>query len=402
MASVPPRRWRWALAAGVALSCEAAPELGGDAEADRYITDRAWRRGVLERALWQPELPYSRGLLANYGLADSGWERLPERAAWGAPFRVEDADALARGEALDADDAEVPDDASGRDLGERVFSRLPMRADDWLDALAAQPALWPEVGLTADASGVVAGLVRFRATNGAVRVGVTCALCHSADGVSGRATRTLDLGLARAKLAVGGDAARDELSTWGPGRIDVTEGGVTNPTTVPDLFHLRDATYLNHSGVLAVEGLSTLAVRFETQFIQGDALRTRPPRALMWALATYVTSLDAPEPATPLPGPPPEFVARCSGCHDPDRAYGGDLVDAAALGGPQHVANDPERGTGLLKVPPLRGVAQNAPFMHDGRYATLAAVLEGGHPDGAPLPLAVRDVLIDFLGRLPP
>ena len=174
-----------------------------------------------------------------------------------------------------------------------------------------------------DASGVIPGLVRFRATGGA--------------------------------------AARADFACWGPGRIDVTHGGTRNPTTVPDLFHL-----------------------------QTDALRTRPPRALIWVLTTYVTSLVPPADEGAVNTLPPAFIARCAGCQNPERAFGGDLVEASALVGPTTVADDPERGTGLLKVPPLRGVARNAPYMHDGRHAALPDVLDAGHPFGEPLPRDVR------------
>lgn len=381
-------------------SREAAP-----GEATRYLTDRAWRREVLEDALWRPDLPYSRSLLSAYALPEGGWDLLPLQSPRTAPFTRADADALARGEALNIDDARtfgVPADPAAPEatyaaLGAEVFARLPMRADAWLDWLAARPDLWGEAGLSVNAEGEVRGLVGFADADGRVRVGLTCAGCHAGDDVPGRGDRRLDLGRGRALYAAARGLDASTLETWGPGRVDVTDTDSDDPTAIPDLFHVGQATHLNHSGVLQVTSRSTLAVRFETQFVQGHRMRSRPERRLMWALAAFVSGLGEDAPVGPVPA---VFTARCAGCHDPARAFGGDLVQADALAVDPAVAHDPERGTGAYKVPMLRGVSRNAPYLHDGTAPDLPALLAAGHPEGDVLPAAERAELLRFLDTL--
>jgi mono/diheme cytochrome c family protein len=400
-------------------------------EAARYQTDRAFRRAVLEEALWRPELPYSQSLLSSYALPAGGWDLLPLLDTRVAPFTRRDAEALAAGEALTLDDGvaigafavEKGRDGSprlsaaeagplGADLeaiGRQVFYTLPMRADRYLDWLAARPALWAEVGLPVQADGSVRGLVRFAEADGTVRVGMACGFCHGADGVDGRGERRLDLGRARALYAVArGQAATDEvpaaLAAWGPGHVDVTDGALDNPTVIPDLVGLSEARWLNHSGVIRVTGRSTFAVRFETQYILGHRMVGRPDRALMWALAAFVVGLgpepsEAPEPTEP-PAGADVFEARCAGCHVPAWGYGGGLVPAEVLTSDAAVARDPERGTGSYRAPRLLGIGGRAPYLHDGSAATLDGLLAGGHPSGDVLPAADRAALIDFLNTL--
>lgn len=400
-------RLRFLLAAACVLGA-CSPSGGREAapgEATRYVTDRAWRREVLEDALWRPDLPYSRSLLSAYALPEGGWDLLPLQSSRTALFTRADADALTRGEPLRIDDARafaVPATPDGGDaieaaLGAEVFARLPMRADAWLDWLAGRPELWPQVGLSVNAAGAVRGLVRFADAEGRVRVGLTCAGCHAGDDVPGRGDRHLDLGHGRALYGAARGLDTDTLETWGPGRVDVTDTDSDDPTAIPDLFHVGRATHLNHSGVVQVTSRSTLAVRFETQFVQGHRMRTRPERRLMWALATFVSGLGEDSAVGPAPA---VFTARCAGCHDPARAFGGDLVEADALAVDPAVANDPERGTGAYKVPTLRGVSRNAPYLHDGSQPDLPALLAAGHPFGDTLPAAERAELLRFLNTL--
>jgi cytochrome c peroxidase len=127
-------------------------------------------------------------------------------------------------------------------------------------------------------------------------------------------------------------------------------------------------------------------------------MQSRPERRLTWALASFVASLGE---AAPAPAAPPSaFTQHCAGCHDPTRAYGGDLVAAEDLHVDGAVAGDPERGTGYYKIPSLRGVARNAPYLHDGSAPSLEALLEAGHPAGRPVPSAERAVIISFLNTL--
>lgn len=390
------------------LACDGPAAEAQSDEAARYLGDRGFRRATLEAALWRPDLPYSRSLLSGYALPAGGWDLLPAMTTPVAPFRVADGEALARGQTLNLDDgravqASVPPttEAGWQTLGAQVFDQLPMRGDAWLDWLAARPERWSEVGLTAQPDGTVRGLVRYAASDGAVRVAMTCAFCHSGDGVSGRGDRRRDPGLARALAFEARGLDGTPFRSWGPGRVDVTDAGRDNPTTIPDLFGVSNAAYLNHSGVIRVTGRSTLAVRFETQYILGHALQRRPERALMWALAAYVVSLRPEVPSGDAASVGAElFATKCAGCHVPARGYAGDLIAAEVLAVDPRVADDPERGTGHYKVPSLLGVRHAAPYLHDGSQPDLAAFMATGHPSGAMLTATERTDLINFLETL--
>jgi cytochrome c peroxidase len=60
------------------------------------------------------------------------------------------------------------------------------------------------------------------------------------------------------------------------------------------------------------------------------------------------------------------------------------------------------RDGGLFKVPTLRNIALTAPYMHDGRIATLEGVFDhyAGVPAAAPLTPEEREDLLAFLGSL--
>mgnify|MGYP001598719055 FL=1 len=181
--------------------------------------------------------------------------------------------------------------------------------------------------------------------------------------------------------------------------MDVTDAGLGNPTAIPDLWSLGEARWLNHSGVIQVTRRSTLAVRFETQYILGHRMTRRPPRALMWALARYVTALSPPASSAPeAPAGQAQFETRCSGCHPAAQAFGGVLVPAAQISSDPSVATDPERGTGHYRSPRLIGVAGNAPYLHDGSQPDLASLLAVHPQPGSPA--ADRAALIDYLNTL--
>ena len=105
----------------------------------------------------------------------------------------------------------------------------------------------------------------------------------------------------------------------------------------------------------------------------------------------------------------------CAQCHSGFN-FAGNWRDAQGPTGRASFANN---GTSLhpVRVPTLRNIALSAPYMHDGRFATLAQVLEhyselggaaqtrgGGHPDRRlpqrPLAAGERAALIAFLESL--
>jgi cytochrome c peroxidase len=102
--------------------------------------------------------------------------------------------------------------------------------------------------------------------------------------------------------------------------------------------------------------------------------------------------------------------AGCSGCHSGFN-FSGNWRDAEGETGRASFARN---GTSAqpMRVPTLRNVALTAPYMHDGRFATLEAVLEhyssvarrAGRPDRrlprAPFSSAERTALVAFLDSL--
>ena len=392
------------------MGCSLSEQPQSAVHSNEFIKQADTRRTALEYAMWQPALPYSKKLLNNYGLDDSGWELLPEVNLEVGPFRTDDAEHVGD-ETYDWQGVVQPstppsNDAEWMAMGESTFWGLPMRRDAYLRWLLARPDLWSEVGLDVLPDGSVAGIAMYRDPEGSIKYGVTCALCHSSEGLAGRANRRLNIGKARALYAEYMGRNGDDFLTWGPGRIDVTEDGVDNPVAIPDLWGLEHAQFVNHSGSIRVAGPVTLAVRLETQYIQNHRMRSRPPRAQMWALSRYVMSRKPP--VTDTNDLDPERVAEgqdvfnkhCGDCHEKDRSYSGGLIPAEDLSVDAAVALSPTRGTGFYKVPSLLGVRANGPYLHDGSLATLADLLASGHPYGQALDTEEQNVLNEFLKSL--
>ncbi len=355
------------------------------------------RRAILEAALWMPELPYPRKLLSAYGLESQGWELLPLIRDDVAAFRRSDSEHLLAGGSLPIDDLQ-PIQSLGLPLGQAVFHYFPMRADRWLDWLVQSPEHWDAVGLRTTADGSVHGVVRHIDAYGKPAVAITCALCHSAESKvadfhDGRATRALDLGLARTLWRQASGLSQGPEANWGPGRIDVTDDGIDSPTVIPDLFGLKHAQYLNCSGVIEVSHALVPAIRFETQYILGHELLARPSRHLTVALAEYVMSLESGTHHVEIPS---AFWQHCAQCHDPEYSFSGGLIDAQAVGTDTAAATTPNRGTGYYKVPSLLGVSLGGPFFHDGSALTFDDVFVV-HTQAQDVNRTAKRQIIEFL-----
>lgn len=418
----PPWSDAWLLAAGA-----------------RYLDDPAFRRAQLEASLTNPDNVYSQVRLGSYGLPHGGWDALPEWNPVSQPVTAATIEALRAGQAPPLDDATPLWD--GRrpatmsewvQLGRRVFFEYPLRAEVFAEHALVHPELAAAVGLFADADGTWPGLVAFRELDRSTRVGITCALCHVArtpDGlaVAGRARRALDYG--RMRLAYHRDtgaplperlAAR--MAEWGPGRADITQDDDEDPVAIPDLWGLRGQPYLTQAGTLRHEHPAALALRQETQLLQTSHERTRPPRALAWALALYVYSLEPP-PREPLPATEATragartFARHCASCHA-HATGGGKPVPAERVGTDPTLALGHARGTGNYRPSPLVRVADAAPYLHHGVVPTLEDLLDParlhasytrgthgpgavpGHAYGTDLPAAERTALIAYLRML--
>jgi mono/diheme cytochrome c family protein len=391
----------------VATACGDTTEPDGDdvdwmvRQAPNYLESDSWRRAELEASLWSPELPYASKRLAGYGLGDRGWDLLPVLLPAVEPVS---ADTLERD--FDGHDLRVDRTPTTREewleLGEQIFWTMPMRRDAYLEWAVGQPQLWDELGMRTNDEGNLRGVVRFRDARGDVRIGATCAMCHSGGGVAGKATRDLDLGLGRALFNEQFGRESPEYAAWGPGNVDVTDDGVTDALAIPNLFGVDKQSHLNRSGAVAIASPASLAIRFETQYIVGHSLEARPDRRLTWALAAYVLALEAPDAnAEPATARGEElFEANCAGCHQPDKAFSGGLIPADALNSDPQAAMSAFRGTTFYKTPSLLGISQGGPFLHDSSVDSLEGLLEMGHPTGGTLSPDDRDHLLTFLNTL--
>lgn len=418
---------------------------------DAYLHDGEARRTALLQSLRNPDNLYGKLRVAAYGRVDAGWDALPTWNPRAIVLHDADLSALRDGGAV-----RLPGDAaplwSGETpqtmaqwvaLGRRVFFTYPLRPEAAAEhALAVDRA--EAVGLLRDPDagdgGVVPGLVAFADVDGDTKIGITCALCHSAieDGalVVGRARRELDYGAMRLAWHRDlGDAIdprlADRLASWGPGRADITEDDDADPVAIPDLWRLRSLRALTQAATIVHDrrdGRATplvLAIRQETQYIHANGERTRPPRELAWALAMFLYSLDVPPIAegtntkddARLARGRAVFGAHCLDCHG-DEAGSGAPVSARRVGTDGALANGTSRGTGLYRPAPLVGVAAAAPYLHDGSVATLDDLFDRarlqpgfdrgvhgpgpvpGHAFGTKLPAHDRDALVAWLRTL--
>ena len=408
------------------------------AEGARYLADAEHRRRSMLASLRNHANLYSRTRVSSYGLGDRGWDRLPEWNPIGRTFRESDRAALAAGESPEVGsgsrlwNGRVPEtQAEWVALGRRVFFEYPLRADEHVRFGVADAERAGRFGIEAGADGTVPGVVVFRDVDGRDRVGIACAICHTArDGeavVEGRARRRFDYGALQLEHArvrgrtIAPEMAR-RMASWGPGRADITEDDSEDPVAIPDLWGLRHQSALTQAGTIEHVGPIALALRQETQLIYANHTRTRPPRVLVWALAMYLYSLEPPQRDAE---PPPREVAtrgealfgeHCAECHSND-AYGGQTVRADRVGTHQGLAHGVARGTGRYRPAGLIRVADAAPYFHDGSVATLEDLLgrarleatyrgalgEGaapGHEYGLDLGAGDRLALLAFLNTL--
>lgn len=296
--------------------------------------------------------------------------------------QVSPATALAVGLKVDAD-AVPPDVLANADLNDAATTAALLS----LDAV---------VGVRAEVN--EAGSI--------VRLGITCALCHStvdnsvAEGIGRRLdgwpNRDLNVGAIVALSPALDDATKAVLNTWGPGRYDayLSHDGESSPVLLPPAYGLRHVELETYTGegpvsywnayvaVTQMHGRGSFSdPRLGIEVVHDPDLVT----SKLPALAEYQFSLEAPSP------PPGSYVVaaasrgaavfrtdgECSHCHIPTREF----TDAGIrLHAPAETGMDPtraERGTtGAYRTTPLRGVWHRPPYFHDGSAGTLADVVE--------------------------
>ncbi|HEX6274353.1 MAG TPA: hypothetical protein VFZ53_15030 [Polyangiaceae bacterium] len=245
------------------------------------------------------------------------------------------------------------------------------------------------------------------ASGNLVRVGITCALCHSdvddsvMEGIGvridGAANGDLDPGAIIA-LAPGLADQPDLLevyNSWGPGFYDprFNQDMINSPVVIPPIYGLAGVPYETYTGdgpisywnayvgITQMGGVGNfydpridVAVSYDV-----DMIRPKLP-----ALYEYQVSLEAPAPSEDDFEPAAadrgqalfEGAARCSTCHTgPTFTDVGNQIWHA----PEETGMDPayaERtATKRYRTTPLRALLKHPPYFHDGSAETLAEVV---------------------------
>jgi mono/diheme cytochrome c family protein len=264
-----------------------------------------------------------------------------------------------------------------------------------------------------------------------VKVGITCALCHStvddafAKGIGhrldGHPNTTLDPGAIIALSPALTAEQRAVYASWGPGRYDPRYNidGQSTPLVLPPAFGLADVakeTYTAEGPVsywnayVAVTQMHAHGSFSDPRL--GISVTQMPDEVTgkLAALRDYQFSLQTPRP------PAGSFDAaaaergrivfagagRCATCH-----VGPTFTDVnqGRLHAPEETGMDPRYAarstTKAYRTTPLRALWSHAPYFHDGSAATLADVV--AHYDAAlqlGLSAAQRQDLVEYLKSL--
>jgi hypothetical protein len=283
--------------------------VGMEKEAERYLTDAAFRRNAMEQTFSNPKNTYSNERLSHYGFRDHGWDLLPEWNPRSVQITQDLAERTRKGETFENPpplwNGRKPESWQGwTELGREVFFRYPLRSEVFVKFALGNPSVAERYGIHTTQDGAMPGLVAFVDEGGQKQFGITCALCHASVSASGRmligeARRDFDFGALRLAYATeSGTSIESGLASrfhrWGPGRADVTEDDDEDPVAIPDLWGLKHQTSLTQAGTIKQIGPVSLMLRQETQLLTANHQKTRPPRVLAAALALYVYSLEAP------------------------------------------------------------------------------------------------------------
>jgi hypothetical protein len=182
-------------------------------------------------------------------------------------------------------------------------------------------------------------------------------------------------------------------NSWGPGRYDPRYNfdGINGPVLIPPAYGLDGVNLATYTGdgtieywndyvaVTQMHGLGTFQEpRLGINVTNGNQEQVKP---LLPALAAYEHSLTKPAPPSGIDTAAAQrgqvvFQANCSVCHS-----GALFTDAnTKLHAPSDTGMDPtyanRSATKMYRTTPLRGLAFNAPYFHDGSAATLTDVVQ--------------------------
>jgi cytochrome c5 len=427
-----------ALALASFLSCRRALRTQTvDDEIRSYLQDSRFRRRELVASLVDKSNAYSRVRLAHYASGEPGdWDALPvwnprtepvSSAELGQPGGAREPTPLgAAARTLALPEQEAPSRESLRTLGEQAFFRYPAQLAPGIEHVLRSSEAAVKYGLWLDPERGAGGIVRAQMADGSTAWAITCATCHASRSTGvlriGVANDVLDWGRVAADSRDAGDPARRaRLLAWGPGRLDVTTSEGTEPVRIADLRPVKWLTHLQQAATIEQRSLTSLAIRIETLIITSHNQVIRPPREIAMGLAVYLWSL-APSRSI-LPESPQVkrgevlFDADCSDCHRLE-GYTGPPVAAAVVGTDPRLASSKTRGTGMYRVPSLRGVGSRGPLLHDASIAGVGELFDPertspgyrggrlgpgpvkGHTFGLDLTADERSDLVAFLATL--
>lgn len=302
-----------------------------------------------------------------------------------------------------------------------------------LEAVLADPDLLEDPAVTRQLLSLdaVVGVHAVVEDDQVVRVGITCALCHSSvddrvtagigSRVDGQPNRDLAVGTIVSLTPGLPEELRSTYASWPAGFFDprFNVDGVSDPIVIPPAYGLNGVSLETYTGegpmsywnnyvaVLEMHGrgdFSDPRLGISVDVPDGEDEVT----PILEALRQYQLSLEAPEPpagsfqvaAAERGRAVFEGAGRCVTCHSGFR-----LTDDENLHLPSETGMDPTYAnratTGRYRTTPLRGLWQHAPYFHDGSAATLADVVE--HYDavlGLGLTAAQRADLVQYLASL--
>ncbi|MEP7381501.1 MAG: hypothetical protein ABI910_07430 [Gemmatimonadota bacterium] len=293
----------------------------------------------------------------------------------------------------------------------------------------------PAVTVTLLKLGAVVGLRGTVASVGGrdslVRVGITCALCHSrvddniAPGIGNRldgwANTALNPGAIVALSPAVPAALKVILNGWGPGRYDprINFDGLNTPIVLPPIYGLKEVAKETYTAEGAISYWNAYVAvtqmhaqgsfsdpRLGVAIVQSPDLVT-PKLA---ALRAYQLSLNTPTPpagsydaAAAVRGKQVFAGAgKCATCHQ-GRIFSD--INSGRLHAPSETgmsgAYAARTTQKQYRTTPLRGLFQHAPYFHDGSAPTLDAVVD--HYDrvlALRLTTAQKHDLVEYLKTL--
>jgi hypothetical protein len=238
-----------------------------------------------------------------------------------------------------------------------------------------------------------------------VSVGITCALCHSrvdnsfAPGIGRRqdgwAATDLNVGAIVALSPAIPDPLKAVMRSWGPGKYDprINHDGLNTPIVIPPAYGLHGVAKETYTGDGPVSYWNAYVAvtqmhgrgNFRDPRLGIDV--TNDPDLVtskLPALAEYQFSLRPPpapqlaDPATVARGKVVfDGQGRCATCHLASQQFTD--IGLGRLHAAEETDMDPayaaRTATKLYRTTPLRALWQHAPYFHDGRAATLDAVV---------------------------